>query len=184
MKRFLHFASVLSMMLAVSCTGLFEGSLLTPAGSLGAAPGYVSVALDPVCTLTSATGGDCADELQRWEFRSEEDVRVRMTSWRCREDSRHHIGYHLTLVELDVPGLGELHIPLTRTEGDDYISGNKGVAGAHLNDYRITDGGTHLDFDLSVDMYLESAGDIHIVFSGPVQKDSLLSDGLADTDQK
>lgn len=133
----------------------------------GSAPGQVTVDGNTVCNLLSVSGEN-VEGMQRWEFSSGEEVRVRMESWRCRCLTPGHIGYHVTLVELSIPGC-ERHIPLERTTGDDYVSSNKGIAGARLNSYSISNDGTHMDFDLSITPYPEAEGDIRIVYSGPIQ---------------
>ena len=132
----------------------------------GNAPGQVTVDKNPVCDLLYVKGEN-AEGNQHWEFSSRDGIRVRVDSWRCRCITLDHIGSHVSLVELDIPDCPQ-SIPLSRTTGDDYISGNKGVAGAHLNRYSITEDGKHLDFDLSITLYRETKGDIRIVYSGPI----------------
>ena len=129
--------------------------------------GEITVDLKPVCDLVSVKGKDVDGE-QYWEFSDGNDIVVRVKSWRCRCVTLDHIGYHVSHVRLCIPGY-DMDIPLERTVGDDYISGNKSVAGAHLNKYLISENGTWLDFDLSITLYRETGGDIRIVYSGPVQ---------------
>ena len=133
---------------------------------LGTHAGEVTVDKKPVCNLANVKGKDAEGE-QYWDFSDGQDVVVRVKSWRCRCVTLDHIGYHVSYVHLGIPGY-DMGIPLERTVGDDYISGNKSVAGAHLNKYQISENGTWLDFDLSITLYQETGGDIRIVYTGPV----------------
>lgn len=133
---------------------------------LGTHAGEVTVDKNPVCNLAYARGKD-ADGEQKWEFSDGKDIVVQVESWRCRCVTLDHIGYHVSHVHLGIPGY-DLSIPLERTVGDDYISSNKAVAGAHLNKYQISNNGTWLDFDISITLYRETGGDIRIVYAGPV----------------
>ena len=132
----------------------------------GNAPGQVTIDKKPVCDLLYVKGEN-AEGNQHWEFSGRDGIRVLVDSWRCRCITLDHIGYHVSLVELDIPDCPQ-SIPLERTTGDDYISSNKSVAGAHLNRYSITEDGKHLDFDLSITLNSETKGDIRIVYSGPI----------------
>ena len=40
-----------------------------------------------------------------------------MESWRCRDQAPGHIGYHVTALDLDIPGHLSMHIPLERENG-------------------------------------------------------------------
>jgi len=141
---------------------------MAPVSLLDTAPwGFVEVDREKVCSLSAVTGGD-SEGNQKWEFKDGDDVRVQVSSWRCRCGTRDHIGYHVTRVELDIPGVSSMSIPLERTTGDDYISGNKSVAGAHLNRYEISDNGKYLVFDITITLYRETDGDIRILYAGPV----------------
>ncbi len=140
---------------------------MAPLGVDGAVPGYVFIDQKPACPMTSATGGVDAVN-QKWDLFSDDDLRVRVSSYRCDCNTLDHIRFHLSQVDLHIPGVGTLYIPLERTTGDDYLSDNKSVAGAHLNRYRISDGGKRLEFDLTITLYQETKGDIRIVYSGPV----------------
>lgn len=128
--------------------------------------GYITVDLKEYCGLTAVSGKD-SEGNQEWIFREGDEPRAKVSSWRCREEEG-HIGYYVTRVELNLPDVATFAFPLERTEGDYYISSNKSVAGAHLNSYRISDDGKHLDFDLSITLYRETKGDIRIVWSGPI----------------
>ena len=129
--------------------------------------GYVTVDLQEFCSLTSVTGKD-SEGNQEWTFQDGENLRVKVSSWRCREEEHGHIGYYVTEVELELPDVVSIKFPLERTDGDNYISGNKGVSGAHLNSYKISDDGKSLEFDLSITLYREKDADIRVVWSGPV----------------
>ena len=91
-----------------------------------------------------------------------------MESWRCRCQTPGHIGYHVTVLDLDIPGHLSMHIPLERENGDYYISSNKSVAQAHLNCYRISEENNYLEFDMSVTLYRETGGDIRVFYAGPI----------------
>ena len=129
--------------------------------------GYVTVDLQEYCNLTSVTGKD-SEGNQEWTFNDGENLCVKVSSWRCREEEHGHIGYYVTEVELELPDVVSIKFPLERTDGDNYISGNKGVSGAHLNSYKISDDGKSLEFDLSITLYREKDADIRVVWSGPV----------------
>ena len=129
--------------------------------------GYVTVDQKEYCNLTSVTGKD-SEWNQEWTFQDGENLRVKVSSWRCREEEHGHIGYYVTEVELELPDVVSIKFPLERTDGDNYISGNKGVSGAHLNSYKISDDGKSLEFDLSVTLYRDKDADIRVVWSGPV----------------
>ncbi len=138
-----------------------------PDSALTTAPGgYITVDKEKYCSLSSVRGAD-SEGNQKWEFLDGKDVRAKVSSWRCRCRERDHIGYHVSEVVLDLPGVSSMSIPLQRTEGDDYISGNKSVSGAHLNRYTISEDGKYLEFDISITLYRETKGDIRIVYSGP-----------------
>lgn len=138
---------------------------MAPCELRGNAPGQVTVANNTVCNLWLVSGKN-EEGFQHWDFSTGENVCVRLDSWRCRCVG--HIGYHVTRVELSIPGCNRT-IPLERITGDDYISGNKGIAGAHLNKYSISNDGTSLEFDLTITPYLQTEGEIRIVYSGPIQ---------------
>jgi len=54
-----------------------------------------------------------------------------------------------------------MQIPLEeRTEGENYLSGNKSVSGVRLNHYKLSDDGRYLEIDLSIILYRETKGDI------------------------
>ena len=50
-----------------------------------------------------------------------------------------------------------MQIPLEeRTEGENYLSGNKSVSGVRLNHYKLSDDGRYLEIDLSITLYRET----------------------------
>lgn len=88
-------------------------------------------------------------------------VRVNVTGYRYRCDDAGHIPFHLSVIDIDLPGIATMRIPLEeRTEGDNYLSGNKSVSGVRLNHYKLSDDGRHLEIDLSITLYRETSGDI------------------------
>ena len=135
-----------------------------------AAWGYVTIDNKKVCSLTSVIGGD-SEGIEKWEFMEGDEVRVRMSSWRCRCVTLDHIGYHVSLLDFDIPGATNLYVPLERDYGDYYLSGNKAVSQAHLNCYRISEADNYLEFDMTVTLYQETDGDIRIFYAGPITKD-------------
>ena len=132
--------------------------------------GYVTIDNKKVCSLTSVTGGD-SEGIEKWNFMEGDEVRAFMTSWRCRCATRDHIGYHVTLIDFNIPGATNLYVPLERTEGDYYLSGNKAVSQAHLNCYQISQENNYLEFDMTITLYQETDGDIRIFYAGPITKE-------------
>lgn len=66
-----------------------------------------------------------------------------------------------------LPSIATMQIPLEeRTEGDNYLSGNKSVSGVRLNHYKLSDDGRHLEIDLSITLYRETKGDIRVLYKG------------------
>ncbi len=60
-----------------------------------------------------------------------------------------------------------MQIPLEeRTEGENYLSGNKSVSGVRLNHYKLSDDGSYLEIDLSITLYRETKGDIRVLYKG------------------
>ena len=90
-------------------------------------------------------------------------------SWRCRCGKGDHIGYHLSFVSVDVPGRASCSMDLFRDTGNDYSSQKKTLLSAHLDDYRIGEDFSSLDFDFSLSLSTNSGTDIRIVYSGPVE---------------
>ena len=129
--------------------------------------GYVTVDKQHYCNLTNVKGKDFEGS-QKWVFYDGNDIRVMMSGWRCRCGTPGHISFNVSLVELDLPGVATMYIPLERTEGDHYVSGNKSVTGAHLNHYHVSKDGRFLEFDLSITLYRETKGGIRIFYFGPI----------------
>ena len=129
--------------------------------------GYVTIDQKKVCSLTTVTGGE-SEGVEKWDFKEGDEVRVRMNSWRCRCQTLDHIGYHVSLIDLDIPGYTSLYIPLERSVGDYYLSGNKAVSQAHLNGYRFSEADNYLEFDMTITLYREKDGDIRIFYAGPI----------------
>lgn len=129
--------------------------------------GFVTIDQQKVCSLATVTGAD-SEGFEKWDFKEGDEVRVHMESWRCRCQTLEHIGYHVTVLDLDIPGHLSMHIPLERENGDYYISSNKSVAQAHLDCYRISEENNYLEFDMSVTLYRETGGDIRVFYAGPV----------------
>ena len=141
---------------------------MAPVSLVDTAPwGFVTIDRKKVCSLTTVTGGD-SEGNQKWDFREGDEVRVHVSSWRCRCLTLDHIGYHVSLIELDIPGHLSMYIPLEREYGDYYVSGNKSVSQAHLDCYRFSAADNYLEFDMSVTLYRETEGDIRIFYAGPI----------------
>ena len=131
-----------------------------------AAVGSVTVDNEYFCALTSAVGGE-SDGNQKWAFYDEEKVRVNVSLYRCRCKDTGHIPFHLSVIDIDLPGIATMQIPLEeRTEGENYLSGNKSVSGVRLNHYKLSDDGRYLEIDLSITLYRETKGDIRVLYKG------------------
>ena len=129
--------------------------------------GFVTIDQRKACSLATVTGAD-SEGFEKFDFKEGDEVRVHMESWRCRDQAPGHIGYHVTVLDLDIPGHLSMHIPLERDYGDYYISSNKSVAQAHLNCYRISEENNYLEFDMTVTLYRETGGDIRVFYAGPI----------------
>lgn len=129
--------------------------------------GYVTIDNKKVCTLTSVIGGE-SEGIEKWDFLEGDEVRVHMDSWRCRCETLDHIGYHVSLIDFDIPGYTNLYVPLQREYGDYYLSGNKAVSQAHLNNYQFSVADNHLEFDMTITLYQETDGDIRVFYAGPI----------------
>ena len=96
-----------------------------------------------------------------WKPVMEGKVRVNVTGYRCRCKDTGHIPFHLSVIDIDLPSIATMQIPLEeRTEGENYLSGNKSVSGVRLNHYKLSDDGRYLEIDLSIILYRETKGDI------------------------
>ncbi len=151
----------------IALAGIVSCNQLLPDDQQGTPRGYVTVDKQHYCNLTNVKGKDFEGN-QKWVFYDGDDIRVKMSGWRCRCGAPGHISFNVSLVELDLPGIATMYIPLERTEGDHYVSGNKSVTGAHLNHYHVSKDGRFLEFDLSITLYRETKGDIRIFYFGPI----------------
>lgn len=130
------------------------------------AVGCVTVDKEHFCALTSAIGGE-SEGNQKWAFYDEGKVRVNVSGYRCRCKDTGHIPFHLSVIDIDLPGIATMQIPLEeRTEGENYLSGNKSVSGVRLNHYKLSDDGSYLEIDLSITLYRETKGDIRVLYKG------------------
>ena len=130
------------------------------------AVGCVTVDNEYFCALTSAIGGE-TDGNQKWAFYDEGKVRVNVSGYRCRCKDTGQIPFHLSVIDIDLPGIATMQIPLEeRTEGENYLSGNKSVSGVRLNHYKLSDDGSYLEIDLSITLYRETKGDIRVLYKG------------------
>lgn len=124
------------------------------------AVGCVTVDKEQFCALTSVIGGETEGN-HKWAFYDDGKVRVNVSGYKCRCDDAGHIPFTLNFIDIDLPGIATMQIPLEeRTEGDNYLSGNKSVSGVRLNHYKLSDDGRHLEIDLSITLYRETKGDI------------------------
>ena len=141
---------------------------MAPMSLVETAPwGYVTIDQKKACSLSTVTGGE-SEGVEKWDFKEGDEVRVHMSSWRCRCQEGGHIGYHVSLIELDIPGHLSMYIPLERNTGDYYLSGNKSVSEAHLNCYQFSEEDNYLEFDMTVTLFRETGGDIRIFYAGPI----------------
>lgn len=158
----------------MSTRHLFLPFLITLAGFVScdeiqpeAAVGCVLVDNEQFCALTSVIGNE-SDGNQKWAFYDEGKVRVNVSGYRCRCKDTGHIPFHLSVIDIDLPSIATMRIPLVeRTEGDNYLSDNKSVSGVRLNHYKLSDDGLHLEIDLSITLYRETKGDIRVLYKGP-----------------
>lgn len=126
----------------------------------------VTVDNEYFCALTSAICGE-SEGNQKWAFYDEGKVRVNVSGYRCRCKDTGHIPFHLSVIDIDLPGIATMQIPLEeRTEGENYLSGNKSVSGVRLNHYKLSDDGSYLEIDLSITLYRETKGDIRVLYKG------------------
>ena len=130
------------------------------------AVGCVTVDKEQFCALTSVIGGETEGN-HKWAFYDDGKVRVNVSGYKCRCDDAGHIPFTLNIIDIDLPGIATMQIPLEeRTEGDNYLSGNKSVSGVRLNHYKLSDDGRHLEIDLSITLYRETKGDIRLLYKG------------------
>ena len=130
------------------------------------AVGCVTVDKEQFCALTSVIGGETEGN-HKWAFYDDGKVRVNVSGYKCRCGDAWHIPFHLSVIDIDLPSIATMQIPLEeRTEGDNYLSGNKSVSGVRLNHYKLSDDGRHLEIDLSITLYRETKGDIQVLYKG------------------
>lgn len=130
------------------------------------AVGCVTVDKEQFCALTSVIGGETEGN-HKWAFYDDGKVRVNVSGYKCRCGDAGHIPFTLTFIDIDLSGIATMRIPLEeRTEGDNYLSGNKSVSGVRLNHYKLSDDGRHLEIDLSITLYRETKGDIRVLYKG------------------
>lgn len=130
------------------------------------AVGCVTVDKEHFCALTSVIGGETEGN-HKWAFYDDGKVRVNVSGYKCRCGDAGHIPFTLTFIDIDLPGIATMRIPLEeRTEGDNYLSSNKSVSGVRLNHYKLSDDGRHLEIDLSITLYRETKGDIRVLYKG------------------
>lgn len=130
------------------------------------AVGCVTVDKEQFCALTSVIGSETEGN-HKWAFYDDGKARVNVTGYKCRCDDAGHIPFTLTFIDIDLPSIATMQIPLEeRTEGDSYLSSNKSVSVVRLNHYKLSDDGRHLEIDLSITLYRETKGDIRVLYKG------------------
>lgn len=130
------------------------------------AVGCVTVDKEQFCALTSVIGGETEGN-HKWAFYDDGKVRVNVSGYECRCDDAGHIPFTLNFIDIDLPSIATMQIPLVeRTEGNNYLSSNKSVSGVRLNHYKLSDDGRHLEIDLSITLYRETKGDIRVLYKG------------------
>ena len=130
------------------------------------AVGCVTVDKEQFCALTSVIGGETEGN-HKWAFYDDGKVRVNISGYKCRCDDAGHIPFTLNFIDIDLPSIATMQIPLVeRTEGNNYLSSNKSVSGVRLNHYKLSDDGRHLEIDLSITLYRETKGDIRVLYKG------------------
>lgn len=130
------------------------------------AVGCVTVDKEQFCALTSVIGSETEGN-HKWAFYDDGKARVNVTGYKCRCDDAGHIPFTLNFIDIDLPSIATMQIPLEeRTEGENYLSGNKSVSGVRLNHYKLSDDGRYLEIDLSITLYRETKGDIRVLYKG------------------
>lgn len=130
------------------------------------AVGCVTVDKEQFCALTSVIGSETEGN-HKWAFYDDGKARVNVTGYKCRCDDAGHIPFTLNFIDIDLPSIATMQIPLEeRSEGDNYLSSNKSVSGVRLNHYKLSDDGRHLEIDLSITLYRETKGDIRVLYKG------------------
>ncbi len=99
----------------IALAGIVSCNQLLPDDQQGTPRGYVTVDKQHYCNLTNVKGKDFEGN-QKWVFYDGNDIRVKMSGWRCRCGAPGHISFNVSLVELDLPGVATMYIPLERTE--------------------------------------------------------------------
>lgn len=75
------------------------------------AVGCVTVDNEYFCALTSAIGGE-SEGNQKWAFYDEGKVRVNVSGYRCRCKDTGHIPFHLSVIDIDLPGIATIRFLL------------------------------------------------------------------------
>lgn len=85
-----------------------------------AAVGCVTVDKEQFCALTSVIGSETEGN-HKWAFYDDGKARVNVTGYKCRCDDAGHIPFTLTFIDIDLPSIATMQIPLEeRTEGENY----------------------------------------------------------------
>lgn len=87
--------------------GIVSCNQLLPDDQQGTPRGYVTVDKQHYCNLTNVKGKDFEGN-QKWVFYDGDDIRVKMSGWRCRCGEPSHISFNVSLVELDLPGVATM----------------------------------------------------------------------------
>lgn len=75
------------------------------------AVGCVTVDKEQFCALTSVIGGETEGN-QKWAFYDEDNVRVNVSGYKCRCGDAGHIPFTLTFIDIDLPSIATMQIPL------------------------------------------------------------------------
>lgn len=91
----------------IALAGIVSCNQLLPDDQQVATRGYVTVDKQHYCNLTNVKGKDFEGN-QKWVFYDGNDIRVKMSGWRCRCGEPGHISFNVSLVELDLPGVATM----------------------------------------------------------------------------
>ena len=75
------------------------------------AVGCVTVDKEQFCALTSVIGGETEGN-HKWAFYDDGKVRVNVSGYKCRCDDAGHIPFILNFIDIDLPGIATMQIPL------------------------------------------------------------------------
>ena len=79
----------------IALAGIVSCNQLLPDDQQGTPRGYVTVDKQHYCNLTNVKGKDFEGS-QKWVFNDGDDIRVKMSGWRCRCGEPSHISFNVS----------------------------------------------------------------------------------------